>query len=69
MVVAAGHVEATFATIHRALTDLGPIRLRWRLPDPTWHGNPQEFLALRDADPAHFLDVVVQHGFRAWGAR
>lgn len=60
VVVAPGHVEATFATIHRALTELGPISLSWRLPDPTWHGNPQEFLALRDADPAHFLDVVVQ---------
>ena len=33
---------------------------RWRLADPTWHGNAQEFLSLRDADPAHFIDLVVQ---------
>lgn len=60
VVVDAGQVEAAFAVIHRSLEALGSIALRWRLPDPTWHGNAQEFLALRDADPAHFLDVVVQ---------
>lgn len=53
-------VEATFDAIHGALEELSPIAHRWRLADPTWHGNSQEFLSLRDADPAHFLDLVVQ---------
>jgi predicted nucleotidyltransferase len=60
VVVDDGWVEATFALVHRALEQLSPLSLRWRLPDPTWHGNPQEFLALRDSDPAHFVDLVVQ---------
>jgi hypothetical protein len=60
-------VEAAFATVHDALAQLGPIAHRWRLPDPTWHGNPQEFLALRDADPAHFIDLVVMR--RSGGER
>ena len=59
VVVAEGAVEATFEAVHSALEDLSPILHRWRLVDPTWHGNAQEFLSLRDADPAHFIDLVV----------
>ena len=59
VVVEQGAVEATFAAVHRALEGLSPIVHRWRLADPTWHGNAQEFLSLRDADPAHFIDLVV----------
>jgi predicted nucleotidyltransferase len=59
VVVAEGAVEATFATVHHALQGLSPIVHRWRLADPTWHGNAQEFLSLQDADPAHFIDLVV----------
>ena len=60
VVVEEGAVEAAFATVHAALEELSPIVHRWRLADPTWHGNSQEFLSLRDADPAHFIDLVVQ---------
>jgi predicted nucleotidyltransferase len=60
VVVEEGAVETTFGILHDALEELSPITYRWRLAEPTWHGNSQEFLALRDADPAHFLDVVVQ---------
>ena len=59
VVVEEGAVESTFAILHSALEELSPITHRWRLADPTWHGNAQEFLTLRDADPAHFIDVVV----------
>jgi predicted nucleotidyltransferase len=59
VVVQEGAVESTFAILHSALEELSPITRRWRLADPTWHGNAQEFLSLRDADPAHFIDVVV----------
>jgi predicted nucleotidyltransferase len=60
VVVEEGAVETAFAILHAALEELSPIVHRWRLADPTWHGNSQEFLALRDADPAHFIDLVVQ---------
>jgi len=60
VVVEDGAVEAAFEVLHTALEELSPIVHRWRLADPTWHGNAQEFLALRDADPAHFIDIVVQ---------
>jgi predicted nucleotidyltransferase len=59
IVVEEGAVETTFAILHGALEELSPITHRWRLAEPTWHGNAQEFLSLRDADPAHFVDVVV----------
>ena len=59
VVVAEGAVEATLEAVHSALEDLSPIAHRWRLAEPTWHGNAQEFLSLRDADPAHFIDLVV----------
>jgi hypothetical protein len=55
-----GAVDAAFDVVHGALMGLSPIVHRWRLAEPTWHGNSQEFLALRDADPAHFIDLVVQ---------
>ncbi len=59
-VVDDGAVEAAFAAIHAALEELSPLLHRWRLADPTWHGHSQEFVSLRDADPAHFVDLVVQ---------
>jgi predicted nucleotidyltransferase len=60
VVVEVGAVEAALDAVHTALEELSPIVRRWRLADPTWHGNTQEFLSLRDADPAHFIDLVVQ---------
>jgi predicted nucleotidyltransferase len=59
VVVEEGAVEATFSAVHAALEGLSPIVHRWRLAEPTWHGNAQEFLSLRDADPAHFIDLLV----------
>jgi predicted nucleotidyltransferase len=60
VVVEVGAVEAAFDVVHRALEELSPIARRWRPADPTWHGSSQEFLSLRDADPAHLIDLVVQ---------
>jgi predicted nucleotidyltransferase len=60
VVVEEGAVEVAFSAVHAALEALSPIAHRWRLADPTWHGNAQEFLSLRDVDPAHFIDLVVQ---------
>ena len=52
-------VEEAFALVRSALEKLSPIEHSYRLPDPTWHGHDQEFLALRDADPCHMIDLVV----------
>lgn len=60
VIVEPGAVENTFTAMHTALEVLSPISQRWRLAEPTWHGHAQEFVALRDAAPEHFVDVVVQ---------
>jgi len=52
-------VEAVFARLHEDLQALSPIALRFRFPEPMWHGHSQELLRLRDADPHHFLDLVI----------
>jgi hypothetical protein len=52
-------VEDAFDAIHAALADLSPITQRFRFPEPAWHGHSQELLMLADADPDHFLDLVV----------
>ncbi|MFH1143825.1 MAG: nucleotidyltransferase domain-containing protein [Candidatus Eisenbacteria bacterium] len=59
VIVPDDRVEQTFALIHEGLEALSPIELRYRFPEPTWHGHSQELLRLRDADPNHFLDLVV----------
>lgn len=53
------HVEETFKSMERALSDLTPIDLTFRLPEPTWHGHSQVFWRLKDANPFLFLDIVV----------
>jgi hypothetical protein len=62
VIVADGAVEPALAIAHEALESLSPIVHRWRVPEPTWHGHAQEFLALADADPAHFVDLLVVQG-------
>jgi len=52
-------VEQVLARIHEGLERLSPIELRYRFPEPMWHGHSQELLRLRGADPNHFLDLVI----------
>jgi hypothetical protein len=52
-------VEDALEAVHAALAELSPIAHRHRFPEPTWHGHAQELLSLRDADPCHFVDLVV----------
>ena len=52
-------VERTFEVVHEVLEGLSPIAHKFRLPSPTWHGHEQEFVSLRDADPCHFVDLLV----------
>lgn len=53
------HLEETFTVIDAALEALSPIDLKYRLPEPTWHGHSQAFYRLRDASPYMLLDLVV----------
>ncbi|MBU1699039.1 MAG: nucleotidyltransferase domain-containing protein [Candidatus Eisenbacteria bacterium] len=59
VIVEDDHVEETFDLVHKILDDLSPTELRYRFPEPTWHGHSQELLRLRGTDPNHMLDFVV----------
>lgn len=59
VVVDDDRIEEAFALVRGTLERLSPVEHSWRLPNPTWHGHDQEFLALRDADPCHMIDLVV----------
>lgn len=54
-----GEVDQTFLAIHAAVESFGPIVHRWRLPEPTWHGNAQELSRVRGAGIYFDLDLVV----------
>jgi hypothetical protein len=60
---AEGAVEECLAEVRAGLGALSPLAHRWRVPTAPGsapdRSAAQEFLALRDADPAHFVDVVV----------
>jgi hypothetical protein len=53
------HVEETFAIVEKTLESLSPIDLKYRLPEPTWHGHSQAFYRLRGASPYLLLDLSV----------
>jgi hypothetical protein len=52
-------VEDVFDAVEEALRELSPVDLRYRLPEPTWHGHSQAFYRLEDASPFLLLDFVV----------
>lgn len=52
-------VERCFDDMHRFAQELAPIAVRYRLPEPTWHGFAQEFLRLERCDPNHVIDFLV----------
>jgi hypothetical protein len=58
-VVEDGRVEETFEVIEGALRGLCETDVKYRLPEPTWHGHAQAFYRLKDASPFLLLDVVV----------
>jgi len=52
-------VEDAFGSIDEAIAGLSEVELKYRLPEPTWHGHSQLFLRLKQASPFLFLDIVV----------
>jgi hypothetical protein len=52
-------VEETFLALEEALESLSEIELKFRLPEPTWHGHSQAFYRLKDASPFLMVDFVA----------
>ncbi len=52
-------VEDVFTVVEDTLRGLSPIDLKYRLPEPTWHGHSQAFYRLEQASPFLMLDFVV----------
>jgi hypothetical protein len=59
MVVEDDQVEETFGVIEGTLGSLSEIDVRYRLPEPTWHGHSQCFYRLKDASPYLMIDLVI----------
>ena len=59
VLVKAGRIDDGLDLVGGTLAALSPIAHRHRLPARPEAGYEQEFLSLRDADPAHFVDVCV----------
>ena len=59
MVVEDDRVEETFEVIEAALGSLSEIDVKFRLPEPTWHGHSQCFYRLKDASPYLMIDLVI----------
>jgi predicted nucleotidyltransferase len=51
-------IEDTIESFDSALMTLSEIELRYRLPEPTWHGHSQIFCRLKKTSPFLFIDVV-----------
>jgi hypothetical protein len=54
-----GRTEDAFGAVSAALAALSPISIRHRRAPGPGEDFRQEFLALADADPAHFVDLTV----------
>lgn len=52
-------VEDTFAVVEKTITTLSDIDLKFRMPEPAWHGASQVFLRLKNVSPFLFLDIAV----------
>lgn len=59
LLVRPGEVEPAAAAIESALESLSPVRIRYRLPMPTWHGFHQAFYQLEDAPEHTMVDWVM----------
>ncbi len=63
LLVEPGTIEEAVAAFDRVVERLSPIRLRLRLPMPTWHGFHQAFYQLENAPEHLMIDwVMVERG-------
>jgi hypothetical protein len=52
-------IENVITTIEQTLGSMGQIDLKFRVPEPTWHGNSQVFLRIKGASPFLFVDAAI----------
>lgn len=57
--VSDGASDAVLDAIEAALLTLSPIRARFDVPQPSWHGHAQRFYRLEDAPETLLLDVAA----------
>jgi len=54
-----GRQDEVFAAVESALGNLSPIELKWRLPEPAWHGHSQALYRLENTPEWLLIDLVV----------
>ncbi len=59
LVVKDDQVETVMNKIEEIVANLGGYDLKFRLPEPTWHGNSQVFYRFKNASPFLFLDAAL----------
>jgi hypothetical protein len=59
VIAAAGRTDEAIAAIDAAVARVAVTRLRYRLPQPTWHGFAQAFYQFEDAPEWLMLDWLV----------
>lgn len=59
VIVEDNRVQETFSILEESLKTISAIRLKWRVPEPTWHGHSQCFYQLEEASPFLFIDFAV----------
>jgi predicted nucleotidyltransferase len=52
-------IEDVFRMMEDALSKISEFDLKYRLPEPNWHGHSQVFWRLKWTSPFLFLDIVV----------
>jgi hypothetical protein len=63
LIVEPGSIEPAVAAFDATLGQLTPIRLRLRLPMPTWHGFHQAFYQLENAPEHRMVDwLMIERG-------
>ncbi len=59
VIVEDNYVEKTFDIVETALVEIAEIELKYRVPEPTWHGHSQCFWRLKQISPFLLIDFAV----------
>ncbi|MDH4222738.1 MAG: nucleotidyltransferase domain-containing protein [candidate division Zixibacteria bacterium] len=59
VVVEDDSIEDVLKVIEQTILLISEFDLKFRLPEPTWHGHSQVFYRLKDTSPFLFLDIAV----------
>lgn len=59
VLVTDGTVSETVQRLEAVLNELGPVNLRYEVPQPSWHGAWQAFYRLDGVSPLLMVDLVI----------